>query len=134
MKRTVYRLTRDPLFIGGWCLYFGLAAVQQWLSVPAWIVAYGRDVLLVPCVLPILVILLTRMKIRAPSPPTIVEIFLAVLIWSIMFELLGPEFFDHAVADLYDILAYCAGGIIAGFYWHFCKHDRDYSDSNQSKP
>ncbi|MBD3375473.1 hypothetical protein GF406_10595 [candidate division KSB1 bacterium] len=118
MKRTDYRLTRDPLFIGSWLLYFGLAVAQQWLSVPPWIAAYGRDVLLVPCVLPLLITALTRMKIRVPSPPTIIEILLSVLIWSIMFELLGPEFFPHAVADVFDILAYCAGGIIAGFYWH----------------
>jgi hypothetical protein len=118
MKQNGYRFINDPIFIGGWLLYFGLYFAQQFLSVPTWLISYGRDLLLVPCVLPIIVTGLIRLKIRTSSPPATVEILLALLIWSIMFELLGPKIFDHAVSDGFDILAYCAGGIISALYWH----------------
>jgi hypothetical protein len=45
------------------------------------------------------------------------EVLLHLLIWSLMFEWLGPCYFRRGTADVLDVLAYSAGGIGAWLFW-----------------
>ena len=48
------------------------------------------------------------------------EIFQNWLVFTVVFQVVIPRFPKTFIAagDPYDILAYLAGGIIAGFYWY----------------
>jgi hypothetical protein len=49
--------------------------------------------------------------------PTIGEISLHLLVWSLLFEVAGPHIFRWAIGDPWDVAAYVVGGIVAGLWW-----------------
>ncbi|HVF51495.1 MAG TPA: hypothetical protein VNA19_15515 [Pyrinomonadaceae bacterium] len=117
----MFRYLRDPLFISGWCLY----AFNRWLLKPhlpageTFFRGHFNDLLLVPCVLPLLLLLHRRFSLRlTDAPPTAREVALHLLVWSIYFEFVGPLFFVAATADAWDVLAYWTGGLVAWAVWN----------------
>jgi hypothetical protein len=50
--------------------------------------------------------------------PTIGEIALYLVVWSILFEVIGPRIMPWTVGDPWDVAAYVTGGILAGLWWH----------------
>jgi hypothetical protein len=55
---------------------------------------------------------------RHDGLPTIDEMLLHLIIWSIVLEVIGPRFYPRAVADVWDILAYFVGAAGAWLFWH----------------
>jgi hypothetical protein len=110
---------RDPLFVLGCVLY----ALNRWalrpiLHVP-FLQYWFNDLLLIPCALPVVLWMQRRMRLRDnDSPPSFAEICGHLLVWSLLFELIGPHLFRHATGDSLDVLAYCAGGLFALAWWH----------------
>jgi hypothetical protein len=112
---------RDPLFLLGWCMY----AVNRWLLKPhlptgeTFFRGHFNDLLLVSCVLPLLLLLHRKLSLRrTDAPPSLREIVIHLLVWSIYFELIGPLFVTRATADAWDVLAYWTGGLAAWAVWN----------------
>jgi len=72
-----------------------------------------------PCALPPLLLMQRWLRLRLHDlPPTRSEIVLYLIIWSILFEVIGPRIMPWTVGDVWDVAAYAVGGILAGIWWH----------------
>ncbi|HEY0456626.1 MAG TPA: hypothetical protein VGE41_09650 [Verrucomicrobiae bacterium] len=114
-----FRYIRDPLFL----ICCGLYALNRFWLKPHWhsvfLVSWFNDVLLIPCALPPLLGLHRWLKLRShDAPPTRGEVGLHLLFWSILFEWIGPHIFPHTTGDIWDVVAYTAGGVLAWFWWN----------------
>jgi len=92
---------------------------------------YFNDLLLIPCALPFLLLLQRHLGLRLDdSYPGASEITMHVLVWSILFEWIGPQWMHWTVADPMDVVAYGVGAILAGVWWGFarnsCRLERNY--------
>jgi hypothetical protein len=110
---------RDPLCLVSCVLY----AVNRWLLKPRvhspFLHDHFNDLLLMPCALPVLLLLQRWLKLRQHDlPPTPGEIALYLVVWSILFEVIGPHIMRRAVGDPWDVVAYAVGGVLAGIWWH----------------
>jgi len=110
---------RDGLFLVCCSLY----ALNRWILKPhihsLFLHDHFNDLLLIPCALPPLLLLQRWLKLREHDQlPTAGEIALYVLVWSVLFELVGPHIMRGKVGDPWDVVAYFAGGILAGLWWH----------------
>lgn len=109
---------RDPACWLGCLLY----ALNRWLLKPrvdsGFLHSHFNDLLLIPCALPLLLFIQRKLNWRQhDAPPTAGEIFGHVLVWSVLFEWLGPHLM-RTVGDIRDVLAYCAGAALAALWWH----------------
>ena len=109
---------RDRLFLVGCFLY----ALNRWGLKPrvhnAFLHGHFNDVPLIPCALPPLLLLQRWLKLRThDEAPTPGEIGLYLLVWSILFEVIGPHIMPHAVGDPWDVVDYIVGGLVAGLWW-----------------
>jgi ubiquinone/menaquinone biosynthesis C-methylase UbiE len=79
---------------------------------------YFNDLLLIPVVLPIVLWLQRRLKLRFHDEyPNIEEIMFHWCVWSILMEVIGPRFEPHAVGDPWDVVAYLIGGLVSWGIW-----------------
>jgi hypothetical protein len=109
---------RDGLFLLSCALY----AINRWALKPhlhsAFLHDHFNDLLLIPCALPVLLFMQRALGWRThDKPPTPGEITLYLVVWSVLFEVIGPHLFRHAVGDPWDAVSYVVGGILAGFWW-----------------
>ena len=100
-----------------------LYAFNRWMLKPrvhnAFLHDHFNDLLLIPCALPALLLLQRWLRLRRHDQvPTVGEITLYLGVWSILFEVIGPRIMPKTVGDPWDVVAYVAGGIVAGFWWH----------------
>lgn len=115
---TPFRYLRDPLFLVSCALY----ALNRWVLKPrihsAFLHDHFNDLLLMPCALPPLLLMQRWLKLRLhDQPPTPGEIALYVVVWSILFEVIGPHIMPWTVGDPWDAVAYAVGGVFAGLWW-----------------
>jgi len=111
---------RDPLAVGSVALY----AVNVWWVKPQvhggfW---HGQfnDLLLIPAALPLVLWVQRWMGWRTHDrAPMWSEIFLHLVVWTLVCEGIGPRFIAHATADGWDVLAYTAGAVVAGGWWQW---------------
>ena len=116
MKR--FRYFADGLFLLGCSSY----ALNRWCIKPhvhsPFMRYHFNDMLLMPCALPVLLWMERRFKLRmSDEMPTVGEIALNLLVWSILFEVIGPHIMPWTTGDVWDVAAYVAGGILAGLWW-----------------
>lgn len=116
MKRFGY--WRDPLFLSGCVLY----AMNRWLLTPhaasPFLHGQFNDCLIVPCALPLMLWLHRWLGLRADDRfPTFGEVALHVAVWSVLCEVVGPQFMN-VTGDVKDVLAYATGGLMAWIWWH----------------
>jgi len=110
---------RDGLFL----LTCSLYAINRWAIIPhssnSFLRFHFNDLLLMPCALPPLLFLQRRLGLRTddrvPSPG---EITLYLIVWSVLFEVIGPHITRRATGDPLDVIAYVMGGIVAGLWWN----------------
>ena len=111
----------EPVFACGLGVYLlNRFVLKPWLG-PENAFFHGQlnDLLLVPCALPPICYLYSRLGLRKrEGVPTWGEIGLHWLIWSAFFEGLGPWMFGQGTGDLWDVVAYGVGGVLAGAAWH----------------
>jgi hypothetical protein len=117
MRRFSY--LRDPLCLMGCAAY----AINRLLIKPhahvEFFHSYFNDLWLIPCALPSILWLHRRLGLRPHDlAPTFSEIILHLVFWSALFEWIGPKFVPHTTGDPVDVLAYVAGAIFAGLWWH----------------
>ena len=84
-----------------------------------WMDRHWNDLWMLPCALPLILSLYGALGMRAHAlRVTGGEILWHGLLWGFMAEFIGPLLFDHAVSDLWDLLAYALGGFLMFFRWH----------------
>jgi hypothetical protein len=104
-------------------LTLALYALNRWGLKPylrsPFLHQHFNDLLLIPCALPPLLLAQRWLRLRLHDElPTPGEIALYFVVWSIFFEAIGPHLLRRATGDPWDVVAYAAGGIIAGLWWH----------------
>jgi hypothetical protein len=109
-----FRYLRDPLFLIGCSAY----AINRWLVKPhvhtGFFHSHFND-----CWLPPILWLHRRLGLRPhDAPPQVSEILPHLVFWSMLFEWIGPKFVPHTTGDPFDALAYAAGAVAAGLWWH----------------
>jgi len=113
-----FRYLRDGLFLLGCSFY----ALNRWLVAPhvpsAFLRGHFDDLLLIPCALPVLLWMQRKLGLRKHDQmPMWNEIALYLIVWSVLFELIGPHLMPWTVGDSRDVVAYVAGGLVAGLWW-----------------
>ena len=116
MKRFGY--WRDALCVGGCLLY----ALNRWIVTPradsAFLSGHFNDLLLIPCALPLFLQVQRQLGWRNhDAPPRAVEILFHLLVWSVLFEVIGPHLMQ-TIGDPLDVAAYATGGLLAGIWWN----------------
>jgi len=77
-----------------------------------------NDCLLIPAALPLILWLQRRLRLRhSDAPPDWREVLLHLAVWSIAAEVVGPRLFSRATGDIWDVVAYTAGAIVATVIW-----------------
>jgi len=119
-----YRYCADPVFLSACVLYLLNRVVFKPLALghTVFFEYYGNDVLCIPFCLPPVLYLYRLLKIRHRDRyPTRFELVSHLIVWSLFFEWLGPVVlrgpFAWSKPDPYDVVAYIAGGAIAGGFW-----------------
>ena len=116
MKRFLY--WRDPVFLVCCAAYaLNRFALKVWLQ-SDFLTGYFNDLLLIPCALPLALLLQRRLGLRLDDGyPGWKEISMHLIVWSILFEGLGPMLVRSAVSDPMDVAAYVVGGFGAYVCW-----------------
>jgi len=113
-----FRYLGDPLFILSCALY---VLNRYWLKAQFHTpLLHGQfnDLLLIPCALPPLLLLHRWMGLRAHDDlPTAGEVAGHLLVWSVLFEWIGPHLMQGKTGDPLDVVAYAAGGMLAWLWW-----------------
>jgi len=114
-----FRYLGDGLFLVSCCLY----ALNRWCIKPRvhspFMLFHFNDTLLIPCALPVLLLMQRRLRLRMSDElPTAGEIALHLVVWAILFEVIGPHLMRGVTGDVWDVVAYFAGGILAWLWWH----------------
>ena len=77
-----------------------------------------NDVLFIPAALPVLVWAHWKLGLRREEgPPTPGEVAFHWVLWSLTVEGLAPLLSRRATADLWDVVAYGVGGLLASGWW-----------------
>ena len=111
---------RDPLALGAIALY----ALNRWGLKPhfphGFLHDQFNDVLLIPAALPLLLWVQHRLGWRPHhEPPRLAEFVLPLFGWTIICEGLGPFVLGLGTADVWDVVAYLAGAVLAGCWWRW---------------
>ena len=112
-----FRYVRDPLFLLSLLLYLlNRTLLKPHFQTP-FLHNYLNDLLLIPCALPLVLLLQRKLRLRKQDdPPTFSEISFHLIIWSLLFEGIAPHLI-RTTRDPYDLLAYWGGGIISWIIW-----------------
>lgn len=116
-----FRYVRDSICLVSLALYAGnRLLLKPHLPPHEWFFrGHFNDLLLVPAVLPLFLATYHWLGLRPHHrPPSAREILAHVVMWSLFFEELGPQWLHRSTGDPWDILAYALGGVIAWALWH----------------
>jgi hypothetical protein len=113
-----FRYALDPLCV----VCCGLYVLNRWFIKPhvtsTFLHGYFNDTLLIPCALPILLWMQRKCGLRKnDNPPDVTEILFDLVIWSVLFEWIGPHIM-RVTGDIWDVAAYCAGAVVAWAWWN----------------
>lgn len=113
-----YGYARDPVCLISCALY----AANRWCLPTAckgpFLLNHFDDLLLIPAALPLVLWLQRRLGLRtADTPPAWREVLLHLAVWSLAAEVVGPHLFAHAQGDVWDVVAYTAGAVVATAVW-----------------
>lgn len=76
------------------------------------------DLLLMPAALPVVLWLQRLMGLRNHDlPPSWLEMWAHLAVWSVMCKVVGPLCLHVGVADPWDVLFFAAGGLFAVLWW-----------------
>ena len=111
---------RDPLCLLAMALY----ALNRWLIIPEthnpFLTGHFNDLLLIPAALPLVLWVQRRLKWRDhDGAPTLGEVSLHLIVWTLLCEVAGPHLVAHATADWRDAVVYLVGGVGAMLWWRY---------------
>ena len=108
---TVNRLIVRPYFSGY------IRVHQHWLW--GFLHSHLDDLLLIPAALPVALWIQRLLNLRRQDePPGWREMFLHLVVWSLMSKVIGPLYLHLGVADPWDVVCFAAGGIAACLWWN----------------
>jgi len=116
-----FRFLKDPLFLACLVVYF----VNRWVMKPhfpnPFSSNYLNDLICIPFWLPIMLLMMTKLRLRSgTAPPDACEILVPLILWSWLFESFLPRtnlFKEFEVSDHVDVLCYATGALFAGLFW-----------------
>ncbi|HEX7653284.1 MAG TPA: hypothetical protein VF607_07240 [Verrucomicrobiae bacterium] len=132
---------RDPLCWGALSLY----AVNRLLIRPhagpyfhshfpglaSFLNAHFDDLLLLPAALPVVLWLQRAFGWRRhDEPPGWGEMWLHLLVWSVMAKIIGPHYLHIGVMDPWDLLYFTLGGVSAVGWWQYRSRASESSFTN----
>ncbi|MBI2515326.1 MAG: hypothetical protein HYV95_00265 [Opitutae bacterium] len=97
-------------------------AINRWL-IPlslkgVFLRGHFADALLIPAALPPWLWVQRKTGLRhTDAVPGWTEIAWHLIIWSIAAEAVAPFLFARATGDVWDVVSYAAGAVVAGLYW-----------------
>jgi len=124
-RKSKYKYLKDPLFLTSIILYFLNRYAVKPLTIGkiSFFNCYLNDFICIPFWLPLVLFLTRKVGLRDhDEPPDFYELSFYLLLWSFVFEFVGPSYgryFNYPVADPWDIVCYALGCLIAGIYWNF---------------
>lgn len=124
-RRSSFKYLRDTLFWTSVTIYILNRFIIKPLTIGRidFFHCYLNDLICIPFCLPIVLFLTRKVGLRRhDEPPDVYELCFYLLLWSFMFEFVGPSYgryFNYPVADPWDILCYAIGCLVAGIYWNF---------------
>jgi hypothetical protein len=63
-----------------------------------------------------------KLKLRRKNQlPLFIEVFIPLVLWSIIFEVITPFYFKYGTSDIADVLAYWGGGLLSWLLWNKSK-------------
>ena len=78
-----------------------------------------NDLLLIPAALPVVLWLQRVVGLRTHDrAPSWSEMLLHLAVWSLICEFVGPLWLHHGTADVWDVVAYATGGVVACLWWN----------------
>jgi len=101
-------LLEDRVFTFAAAIYIGNFAATRFLGFDApFFRGHLNDMLLVPCLLPLLLAAVSALGYRPGSnPPHIIEVLTCLAVWSLAFEVVAPRISEGATGDPIDVVAY----------------------------
>jgi hypothetical protein len=120
-----FRYFADRLFLVC-CTLYGL---NRWLVRPRvqspFLRFWFNDLLLIPCALPVALWSFKVLNLRGnDEPPSLLELSWILVLWSLLFEWIGPKFVPRTTADWRDVVMYWTGGICAWLIWRYRYSER----------
>ena len=114
-----FEYLRDRLFLTAAAGY----ALNRWLLkslLPSpFLHGHFNDLLLIPAALPVVLWLQRCAGLRELDvAPSWSEMGLHLVVWSVICEFIGPALLHHGTADVWDVVAYTAGGVLACLWWN----------------
>jgi hypothetical protein len=113
---------RDPLFLSCFVCYWINRFVIEPQTNIAFFHSYLNDLICIPFLVPILLFIMRCCRIRSHDmPPHPFEVFIPLVVWSIMYEIIFPQhpyWSQWTTGDPYDILCYAIGASIALIFWN----------------
>lgn len=116
-----FRYLRDPLFIACVALYFVNRLVVKRLIPDGFVHDHFNDLICIPFWVPIMLWLQRSVGLRpVPVIPSASEIFIPLVVWSLVFEFWLPAtqtFSGYSTGDYRDIVWYTVGALLAACWW-----------------
>jgi hypothetical protein len=127
MSRFDYLL--DQLFL----VAAGGYGLNRWLLKPLipspFLHGHFNDLLLIPAALPVVLWVQRLVGLRNHDlSPSWAEMGLHLVVWSVICELIGPRILHRGTADVWDVVAYAAGGLAACLWWNHSARRTDVPD------
>jgi len=110
---------RDPLFLAAAVAYaVNRWCIRPWTESPFW-TGHFNDLLLIPAALPVVLWMQRQLRLRpGDSAPSWEEMALHLVVWAVVCEGIGPHGFHRGTADVWDVVAYAVGGVVACAWWN----------------
>jgi hypothetical protein len=123
-----FRYLGDPLFLLCVATYF----VNRYVFKAIWRDGFAHehlnDLICIPFWVPIMLFAQRKLGLRdGDDRPRPSEIFVPLLLWSWLFEIILPQsalLGDSCVADHLDIMYYSLGALLAGIFWRWWYGER----------
>lgn len=115
---TKYRYALDPVCLVACALY----AANRWCLPETFKSPFLRnhfdDCLLIPAALPLVLWVQRKLKLRMSDlRPNWREVLLHLVVWSVAAEVIGPRLFSRVTGDVWDVVAYTGGAVVALLIW-----------------
>ncbi len=120
LKASLHRLISSRFFVSCLLLYVLNTLVFRgaWGGQFTFLRAHLNDFLLVPLAIPLLFEFFTLVKLRSiEGPPELSEFLPILIIWSLLFEVLGPTLLGLGYGDVLDVVSYFAGAAVSLLVW-----------------